>query len=257
MHVIHLIWRFSFVTRGLRVPQVTNFIGKRAIYRSTRSHTISAPCHGVHRLFIRGTLRRTPAPFDSHRFKQSIRWISPWPYVRPLDDGSFQPPRFTISNVIPRRRGNKCRGFSRSPAAPIADITRDSWFYDWEFVRSSLKRVAGGENIGVAGGAALRRCIFEGNVWVSLESTASSGIRVTRRGYGDNFCYSLSTNSNIICKWCCPFSMKLIRKSIYLIWIQDKDVSFVLFFKIEIIKWKRWSSFEVLFKIMTKNNDLI
>lgn len=120
---------------GPACSEVTNFIGKRPIYRSPRSHTISAPPRARRVYTERPRMRMrasTPIRFTPIRTADLAG-------SRSFDDGSF-PNRFTISNFIPpRQRGNKCRG---SLASPIADITRGARVWDrhprylriWNFI---------------------------------------------------------------------------------------------------------------------------
>lgn len=81
---------------GPACSEVTNFIGKRPIYRSPRSHTISAPPRARRVYTERPRMRMrasTPIRFTPIRTADLAG-------SRSFDDGSF-PNRFTISNFIP------------------------------------------------------------------------------------------------------------------------------------------------------------
>lgn len=95
---------------GPACSEVTNFIGKRPIYRSPRSHTISAPPR-ARRVYTERARMRMRLHSDSVHTDSNSRfsWIPELP-PNARDRWRLVPNRFTISNFIPRQRGNKCRG---------------------------------------------------------------------------------------------------------------------------------------------------
>lgn len=117
---------------GPACSEVTNFIGKRPIYRSPRSHTISAPPRArrvyTERARMRMRLHSDSVHTDSNGRFSWIPELPPNARLSTIDDGSF-PTDLRYRTLSPGSVEINVADL-RLPFIPIADITRGARVWD-------------------------------------------------------------------------------------------------------------------------------